>query len=81
MNYFNSKPPPPIPLQARGKMRFVPRDEKNFHPVWIMLRCFWKTHNRRKQSGRKAKFPIYFFFGYTFINPQNHAPKKTGFPI
>lgn len=33
---------PPVPLQARGKMRFVPRKE-NFHPVWIMQRCFWKT--------------------------------------
>lgn len=57
-------------------MRFMPGDEKNFHPVWVMLRCFWKTRKRRKQSGRKARFPIYFFWEYTFINP---APRRPDF--
>lgn len=72
--------PPPIPLQARGKMRFVLSDEKNFHPVWIMLRCFWKTLQRRKQSVRNAQFSLCVFCGHTFMNPQNHAPRRQDFP-
>lgn len=60
-------------------MRFVLSDEKNFHPVWIMLRCFWKTLQRRKQSVRNAQFSMCVFFGHTFMNPQNHAPERQDF--
>ena len=70
---------PPIPLQARGKMTWVPRDEKNFHPVWITQRYFWRTLTEKTEVVENAQLPICFCFGYPFINPQSHFPRRQDF--